>query len=98
MDRKLAGPQSRSGRGGEEKISQTLPGLEPPTIQPIAERYTTKISLLLLRRISEPMNKKLKGVWRKLRYEELYNLQFSSGAVTVTKWTMTSGGRVGGMW
>jgi hypothetical protein len=28
--RRLGGPQSRSGRGGEEKNSQPLPGLEPP--------------------------------------------------------------------
>jgi len=28
----LDGPQSRSGRGGEEKNSQPLTGLEPPII------------------------------------------------------------------
>jgi hypothetical protein len=28
------GPKSRSGRGGEKKNSQPLPGLEPPIIQP----------------------------------------------------------------
>jgi hypothetical protein len=28
MDRRLGGPQSRSGRGGEEKNSQTPPGTE----------------------------------------------------------------------
>jgi hypothetical protein len=27
--RKLSGPQSRSGRGGEEKNSQSPPGIEP---------------------------------------------------------------------
>jgi hypothetical protein len=30
LDRRLGGPQSRSGRGGEEKNSQPLPGLERP--------------------------------------------------------------------
>jgi hypothetical protein len=30
MDRKLGERQSPSGRGGEEKNSQPLPGLEPP--------------------------------------------------------------------
>jgi hypothetical protein len=30
LDRRLGGPQSRSGRGGEEKNSQPAPGLEPP--------------------------------------------------------------------
>jgi hypothetical protein len=29
LDRRLGGPQSRSGRGGEEKNSQSLPGMEP---------------------------------------------------------------------
>jgi hypothetical protein len=29
LDRRLARPQSRSGRGGYKKNSQTLPGIEP---------------------------------------------------------------------
>jgi len=29
LDRRLGGPQSRSGRGGEEKNSQPPPGKEP---------------------------------------------------------------------
>jgi hypothetical protein len=33
FDRRMGEPQSRSGRGGEEKNSQSLPGLEPPIIQ-----------------------------------------------------------------
>jgi hypothetical protein len=36
LDRRLGGLQSRSGRGGEEKNFQTLPGLETPIIQPVA--------------------------------------------------------------
>jgi hypothetical protein len=47
LDRRLDGHQSRSGRGGEEKNSQPLPGLEPHIIQPIAQRYTTELSRLL---------------------------------------------------
>jgi hypothetical protein len=35
LDRRLGGLQSLSGRGGEEKNSQPLLGLEPPIIQPI---------------------------------------------------------------
>jgi hypothetical protein len=46
LDRRLGGPQSRSGRGGEEKNSQPLPGLKHPIIQPVAQRYITDISLL----------------------------------------------------
>jgi hypothetical protein len=38
--RSMGGHQSRSGRGGEEKIPS-------PIIQPIAQRYTTELSQLL---------------------------------------------------
>jgi hypothetical protein len=31
-DRRLGGPQSRSGYGGEEKNSQPLPGIEPVSL------------------------------------------------------------------
>jgi hypothetical protein len=48
LDRRLGRPQSRSGRGGEEKKSQPPQGLEPPTIQPVAQRYTTELSRLNL--------------------------------------------------
>jgi len=34
LDRRMVGSQSRSGRGGEEKNSQSLSGLEPPISQP----------------------------------------------------------------
>jgi hypothetical protein len=44
LDRRLGGPQSRSG---EERDSQPLPGLEPLIIQPVALRYTTELSRLL---------------------------------------------------
>jgi hypothetical protein len=47
LDRRLGGSQNRSGRGGEEKNSQPLAGLETPIIQPVAQRYTTELSRLL---------------------------------------------------
>jgi hypothetical protein len=47
LDRRLGGPQSRYGRGGEEKNFQPLPRLEPPIIQPVAQRNTTELSRLL---------------------------------------------------
>jgi hypothetical protein len=48
LDRRLGGPQSRSGRsGGEEKNSQSLPGLELPIIELIAQRYTAELSCLI---------------------------------------------------
>jgi hypothetical protein len=46
LNRKLCGPESRSGRGSETKNSQPLRGLEPPIIQPVAQRYTTEFSRL----------------------------------------------------
>jgi hypothetical protein len=48
LDRRLGGLHSRSGRGGEEKNSQPLPGLKPPIVQPVAQGYTTGISRLLV--------------------------------------------------
>jgi hypothetical protein len=42
LDRRLGGPQSRSGRSDVEKNSQPLPGLEPPIIRPVAQRYTSR--------------------------------------------------------
>jgi hypothetical protein len=44
LDRRPGGPQSLSERSGEEKNSQPLLGLEPPTIQPVAQHYTTELS------------------------------------------------------
>jgi hypothetical protein len=43
LNRRLGGPQSRSGRGGEEINSQPLPRLELPIIQWVAQRYTTEL-------------------------------------------------------
>jgi hypothetical protein len=44
LDKRIGGPQSQSGRGSEEKNSQPLPGLEPPIILLVAQRYTTELS------------------------------------------------------
>jgi hypothetical protein len=49
LDRRLGGPQSRSGRCGEEKNFEHLPAVLPPIIQSVAQRYTTELTLLLLR-------------------------------------------------
>jgi hypothetical protein len=53
--RKLGGFPNRYGRGGEEKNSQILPGLEHPIIQPVAQRYTIEISRLLLEDFSQTL-------------------------------------------
>jgi hypothetical protein len=60
LDRRLGGPQNRSGRGSEQKNSQSLPELEPPIIQPVAQRYTAELSRLLSLKIMNILEKKLK--------------------------------------
>jgi hypothetical protein len=47
LNRRLGGPQSLSGRGGEKKNSQPLQGYDPPIIQNVAQPYTTELSRLL---------------------------------------------------
>jgi hypothetical protein len=39
LDTRMGGPHRRSGRGGTEKNSQPLTGLEPPITQPVALRH-----------------------------------------------------------
>jgi hypothetical protein len=53
--RRLGGLQKRAGHGDEEKNSQTLPGREPAIIQPVAQRYTTELSQLLMNNNDDPM-------------------------------------------
>jgi len=48
LDRKLGGPQRKSGHGGEKKNSQSLPGLKCMNIQPIAHHYTNELLLSLI--------------------------------------------------
>jgi hypothetical protein len=48
LDRRLGGPRNRCGRGGEQNNFLPLPGLEPPIAQPVAQRYTTELSRILL--------------------------------------------------
>jgi hypothetical protein len=40
LDRRLGGPQSQSGHGGEEKNFHPIPGLKPLIIQPVAQHCT----------------------------------------------------------
>jgi hypothetical protein len=47
FDRRLGGPQSRSGRDGEEKDSQPLLGFEPPINQPVAQRFTSELTQII---------------------------------------------------
>jgi hypothetical protein len=43
-DRMLDGSEIQYGSGGVEKNFQPLPGLEPPIIQPVAQRHTSSSS------------------------------------------------------
>jgi hypothetical protein len=61
LDRRLGGPQSRSGCDGERKNSQHLPGLEPPIIQPVVQRYTTELTWL-----------RMSNVWRRTVEENIW--------------------------
>jgi hypothetical protein len=47
---------SRSAHRGEEKNSQPLPGLEPPIMQPVAQRCTTELPRLICIRDSRKTN------------------------------------------
>jgi hypothetical protein len=67
--RRLGGPQSRCGLGGEEKNSQLLPGLGSPDHQ------------TLLRKIFGPKREEVAGVWRRLHNEELHNVYASRNIV-----------------
>jgi hypothetical protein len=49
LDRRLGELQSQPGRGGEEKNSHPLSGLETPIMQPVALRYITELSRLLIK-------------------------------------------------
>jgi hypothetical protein len=44
IDRRLGGPQSRSGRGDEEKNSQPLPGLKPRSDSPARSQSLYRLS------------------------------------------------------
>jgi hypothetical protein len=63
LDRRLGGTQSRSGRDGEEKNSQPLPGLEPQIIQPVAQFYTTELSRLRVMIYGLSLNDAVSHTW-----------------------------------
>jgi hypothetical protein len=66
LDRRLGGPQSRSRRGGEEKNSQPLQGLELPVIQPVGQRYTTELSRIFVKCLTYSLTP-----WCKILFETL---------------------------
>jgi hypothetical protein len=54
LDRRLGGPQSHSGRGGEEKNSLPLPGLDPPII--FISTYREMFNDLCVRSLISPFS------------------------------------------
>jgi hypothetical protein len=65
LDRRLCGTQSWSGCGGEEKNFQSLPGLKPLIIQPIAHCYTTELLWLLV------VHNEIIKIFRYMSYKKL---------------------------
>jgi hypothetical protein len=65
LDRRLGGPHSQYRHGGEEKNSQPLPGLEPPIIQPVVQRYTTELSRLIQGRVKQKTHFGGKASWQR---------------------------------
>jgi hypothetical protein len=61
LDRRLGGAQSRSGRGGEEKNSQSGPESNPrtPIVQPVAQRCISEL-------VEDHTRLKPRGHWDRL--------------------------------
>jgi hypothetical protein len=103
LNRRLGGPQSRSGRGGEEKSSHSLSGLDPPIVQPVAQRYTAELSRLLFLSFVHRLKVKVKGNFGPVlflnwapRREDVYRLWSplascwvgTGGGIWQTNWDM----------
>jgi hypothetical protein len=77
LDRRLGGPQSRSGRGGEDKNSQPLPGNEPLNILIYQYVFTLKFGLEIIQVSAESSNPyfqtliKMTIVWINFRATQL---------------------------
>jgi hypothetical protein len=54
LDMRLGGPQSRYGRGGEEKSTQPLPGLEPRLVG--IPKLLGKLRLIGKYRLGRPLS------------------------------------------
>jgi hypothetical protein len=67
IGKRLGGPQSRSGRGDEEKNSQPPPGIEPRSSSSYSVAIPTELSRLLFEIISESNERKQKDS-NELRY------------------------------
>jgi hypothetical protein len=91
LDRRFGGPQSRSGRFGEQKILDPTGTriLTPSVVQPVASRYTDYARPApenrVLRRIFGPKRDEVTGGWRKLHNEELHNLYSSPSVIRKIK-------------
>jgi hypothetical protein len=84
LDRRLGGPHSRSGRGGEKKNSQPPPGIEPWNSDRPAQLCNTYVYILrdkrrlrmfrnnVLRIIYEPKKHEGTGDWIKGCNEEFH--------------------------
>jgi hypothetical protein len=87
----MGGPQSRSKRGGEEKNSHPLRGIEPPIIQPVAQRYSTEVSRLQINNIRDRISKMFKECNKMLSQREFRMIVHEKGGMLeyCKKWTDT---------
>jgi hypothetical protein len=85
LDRRLGGPQSRSGRGGEEKNSQPLPWLELLVIQHIAQRCATELSRLPLRSKHSLLHPVLRILTLPLRVRDQLHIHIKRGKTIVLR-------------
>jgi hypothetical protein len=95
-DRRLGGPQSRSGRGGEEKNSQPTPGIEPynpdrPSRSPVLYRIRTVTNEASYEnsgnftrfKFSEFIFHQLRSILLEPKYKMLLNVSMSCGNIAV---------------
>jgi hypothetical protein len=88
-DRRLGGPQSRSGYGGDEKNSQVLLGLGLPIIQFSAQRCITELSRL--RPITFGVKKARVGGRKHLNFENRITCGPIKGVIPlITTWNVVS--------
>jgi hypothetical protein len=71
LDRRIGGPQSLPGGGGEEKNSQALLGIEPLIIQLVAQSYTTELTHQPSVPQPKTNDKLLLTLWSRALIEEL---------------------------
>jgi hypothetical protein len=87
LDRRLGGPQSWSGSGGEETTCQALPGLETLIIQPVAQCYATALLIYIYLRETWILNSMYKNYISMNESPSLRIVEPISNKFIFWKWT-----------